>query len=150
MQPRSRFSPPRCTVFHVTNSGCSSTSAASSLLFCFDLPNPKKLLRLLLAELASDALDGVEATLGKDEDEDVAGEGATRRDMAGLLRVSGSESEGKGSSSERGFPLFHCFQRETTSDKVRLGVLVRVEERVSKQKAQWAWVAMLGVDAGCL
>lgn len=141
-------------MFHVTNSGCSSTSVAScSSLVCLDLPRPKKLLRLLLllvAELASDALDGVEATLGKDEDEDVAGEGATRRDMAGLAGVSGSESEGEGSSSVRGFPLFHCFQRDTTSDKVRLGVLERVEERVSKQKAQWAWVAMLGVDAGCL
>jgi hypothetical protein len=93
-------------VFHVTNSGCSSTSTSS--LFCFDLRSPNKLLRLLLllvAELASDTRLGVEDTLGKEDVELVAGDGKVgkvRRDMAGLVGLDGSAATAgaEGSSSE--------------------------------------------------
>ncbi len=80
IQPRSRLSPERDTVFHVTNSGCSSVSASFSTKFV--------LLLLWLVRLLDVALSrplGVEFALCRLEELADEGGDARIRDIAAGL-----------------------------------------------------------------
>lgn len=88
MHPLNRFSPPRGVgrVFHVTNSGLSSSTLSFSAplsLFPSDESTLLPLLFLLVAELASLTALGVELVVLCTLDELVVdGEGASSRDTA--------------------------------------------------------------------
>lgn len=135
IQPRSLFSPDLETVFHVTKSGWSSTSALSS--FCSAVPRDVTLVPALLAELVP---LGVEAAL-----DELPVEGERRRDIAAGLRLAGRSvvSSVSGAEAEAAGEAACFFQSAETWRRERAGRFSRLAVSVSKQYAQWASVAML-------
>jgi hypothetical protein len=117
MQPRKFLDPDLDTAFHVTKSGWDSGMG-----------------RLLTLELWLVPL-GVELML---EEVVVVGDGARRPDIAaGLL----GGSTGSRASVVRGSALYFV-HRASTWGRERLSRFSRLAARVSKQYAQWAWVAI--------
>lgn len=134
MHPRSRLSPLLVTVFQVTKSGLSSTDDV--------------MLVALLAELTP---LGVELVLCTLDELPVAGDGALRRDIAaGLYAGSaalGGDRESLSSGTCSGSVVVgssvYFAHNVSTSRRERLGRFSRLAARLSKQYAQWAWVAIL-------
>lgn len=171
MHPRSRFSPLLEITFHVTKSGLPSSARSFSASLCNLFPSEKKLLRLLLllvAELASLTPLGVELVLCTLLELALCGEGARSLDIAagryedafavaavgGEFSSKSSESEGGSKSSSGAFgsaavgSALYLFQRSSHWRRLSGGRFSRLAESVSKQYAQWAWVAI--VLAACL
>lgn len=131
MHPRNRLSPLLLIVFHVTNRGCASVVE-----------------QMLVALLASLTPLGVDPALCRLEVLPVAGDGATRRDMAAGL-YAGSAALGKPLSSGTcsgsvvvGSSVYFD-HNASISRRERAGRFSRSAVRLSKQYAQWAWVAIL-------
>lgn len=123
MQPRRCLSPRGVMVLYVMKSGCSS-------------------FRELVLEFA--LLAALAGSPGVETPECVVEDGA----VEGVEVLFVDEPEGEVGKvvvvvvllSE----LWYFVQRASTSGRERAGRFSRLAVRVSKQKAQWAWVAMLG------
>jgi hypothetical protein len=128
MHPRSRRSPLLDTVFQVTKSGESSTEDR------------------VVALLASLMPLGVELALWRLEELPVEGEGARRRDIAAGF-APGGERASTSAGTSRGSVVMgssvYLDQRASTSGRERPRRFSRLAERLSKQYAQWAWVAIV-------
>jgi len=147
MQPRSRLSDD-VTVFQVTNRGCSAEVSASTRLVLLLLTLLGVALLLLRPPL------GVELALWRLEVlADEGGEARIRDIAAGFRDVSpvasaASSSAVSSSSSEVVVgDVLYFVQRLSTWARESEGRFSRFETRLSKQYAQWAWVAMAcGLD----
>lgn len=158
IQPRSRLSPEREIVFHVTNNGCSSSSSSSPSLSVKFVELLLWLVRLLGVSLLGPL--GVELALCRLEElADEGGEARIRDIAAGLYEPSADtdadadasaacsacSASVSSSSSEVvvGSELYFA-QRCSTWARVREGRFSRLATRLSKQYAQCACVAMVG------
>lgn len=163
IQPRSRLSPEREIVFHVTNNGCSSSSSSSASLSVKFVELLLWLVRLLGVSLLGPL--GVELALCRLEElADEGGEARMRDIAAGLYEPSADadtdadadasaacsacsacSASVSSSSSEVvvGSELYFA-QRCSTWARVREGRFSRLATRLSKQYAQCACVAMVG------
>jgi hypothetical protein len=126
MQPRNLFPPLLETVFHVTNSGESST------------------VEMLVALLASLTPLGVELALCRLDELPVAGEARSRDIAAGFaplgekVPLAGGDCKG---SVVVGSSVYFA-HKASTSRSESCGRFSRLAERLSKQYAQWAWLAI--------
>lgn len=143
MQPRRRASfVPGEIVFQVTKRGC----WVSGPVVVFVFGRGSRELPLLVALLAVLVPLGVERALCRLLELVVLGEGARRRDKAAGLyaRSASASASASEASSDEAVVVLYFSHSVSTSSRDSEGRFSRLAARLSKQYAQWAWVAMVG------